>query len=370
MAKPNISFCTGLLFLFLIVVVSCNKKNSTYEITGKLENVSENYFFLSRESGDSLIVDTVSVSPKGEFSFVGAVDTLTEMSLYFNQNTKVTYLLVDKGWRVELKGDVLYPDLISMKGGDVNDDLTAFKNKNRDLLKSRADIAAACGDSLAIKDYVVDLKNINFELSNIAAGYVKANPDKIASVMLINTFFKDESSIPRLDENLALLRGKAADFPLTTSLRRFSEKVKMSAEGAMAPDFILKDIKDKDIRLSAYRGKYVSLIFVSATCRICVFEKQDAIDVYNELKTKKYPIEFITIVKDVEDKLVSDSTTNAVGWPILPVKGGWSAKIFDTYYIREIPYNILISPTGIILGRDIPVQSLPEKMKEYTGGQN
>lgn len=363
MIRSNISFCTGLLFV-LLVLFSCNRKASTFEITGKLDNVSGNYFFISHEVGDSLIVDTIPVSSKGEFSFSGVVDTLTEMSLYFNQNTKVTYLLVNKGWRVEMKGDVLYPDLINIKGGDVNDDLTAFKNKNKDLLKSRADIAASVNDSLAVKDYVVELKNINFELSNIAANYVKDNPDKIASVMLINSFFKDESSIPRLDENLALLKGKAADFPLTANLKRFRDKVKMSAVGAVAPAFSIEDTKGKKINLSDYRGEYVSLSFVSTTCKVCMAEKKDAIDVYNELKSKKYNIEFITVVKDREDVPV-DSIANALKWPVLPVSGGWSALLFDTYYIREIPYNLLISPTGIILDRDFPILVLPKKMEEY-----
>lgn len=363
MIKSNISFYTGLFFVFL-VLFSCNRKTSTFEITGKLDNISGNYFFISHEVGDSLIVDTIPVSSKGEFSFSGAVDTLTEMSLYFNQNTKVTYLLVNKGWSVELEGDVLYPDLISIKGGDVNDDLTAFKSENKDLLKSRADIAAAGNDSLAVKDYVVELKNINFELSNIAADYVKANPDKIASVMLINTFFKDESSIPRLDENLGLLKGKAADFPLTANLKRFRDKVKMSAIGAVAPGFSMEDTKGKKINLSDYRGKYVSLSFISTTCKVCMSEKKYAADVYNELKSKKYNIEFITIVKDIEDASV-DSIANSVKWPLLPVKGGWSANLFDTYYIREIPYNILISPTGVILDRDYPILDVPKKMEEY-----
>ncbi|MDR1092279.1 MAG: redoxin domain-containing protein [Prevotella sp.] len=362
MIKSNISFCTGLFFVFL-VLFSCNRKASTFEITGKLDNISGNYFFMSHEAGDSLIIDTIPVSSKGEFSFSGAVDTLTEMSLYFNQNTKVTYLLVNKGWHVDLKGDVLYPDLINIKGGDVNDDLTDFKNKNKGLLKSRADIVAAGNDSLAVKDYVVELKNINFELSNIAANYVKANPDKIASVMLINTFFKDESSIPRLDENLGLLKGKAADFPLTANLKRFRDKVKMSAIGTMAPIFSTEDTKGKKINLSDYRGKYVSLSFISTTCKICMAGKKDVIDVYNKLKSKKYNIEFITVVKDIEEAPV-DSMASSVKWPVLPVKGGWSANLFDTYYIREIPYNILISPTGIILERDYPVLVLPGKMEE------
>lgn len=341
-----------------------------YEISGKLENVTGNYFLMSHESGDSVLIDTIPISAKGEFSFKGVVDTLTEVSLYFNQNTKSTYLLIDKGWNVELEGDALYPDLINIKGGSVNDDITAFKTKNKDLLKTRADILNAAekkspdNDTLKVKDYVVELKNINFELSNIAANYVKSNPDKIASVMLINTFFKDETSIPRLDENLALLRGKAADFPLTDNLKRFRDKVKLSSVGAVAPNFKLKDLKGKDVQLTDLRGKYVLLSFASTTCEVCKYEKKDAVVVYNELKKQKKNIEFITIVKDIEDAPISKNITDSVKWTVIPVNGGWSAKTFDTYYIREIPYHVLISPTGVILERDFPIFALSKKMDE------
>lgn len=373
MSKSNISRFTGLIILFVIILVSCNKKSTMYEISGKLENVTGNYFLMSHESGDSVLIDTIPISAKGEFSFKGVVDTLTEVSLYFNQNTKSTYLLIDKGWNVELEGDALYPDLINIKGGSVNDDITAFKTKNKDLLKTRADILNAAekkspdNDTLKVKDYVVELKNINFELSNIAANYVKSNPDKIASVMLINTFFKDETSIPRLDENLALLRGKAADFPLTDNLKRFRDKVKLSSVGAVAPNFKLKDLKGKDVQLTDLRGKYVLLSFASTTCEVCRYEKKDAVVVYNELKKQKKNIEFITIVKDIEDVPISKNITDSVKWTVIPVNGGWSAKTFDTYYIREIPYHVLISPTGVILERDFPIFALSKKMDELAG---
>lgn len=344
-----------------------------YEISGKLENITGNYFLMSHESGDSVLVDTIPISTKGEFSFKGIVDTLTEVSLYFNQNTKSTYILIDKGWNVELQGNALYPDLIHVKGGNVNDDITAFKTKNKDLLKTRADILNAAekrgpdNDTLKVKDYVVELKNINFELSNIAANYIKSNPDKIASVMLINTFFKDETSIPRLDENLALLKGKAADFPLTENLKRYRDKVKLSSVGAVAPNFKLKDLKGKEVQLTDLRGKYVLLSFASTTCEVCRYEKKDAVIAYNELKKQKKNIEFISIVKDIEDIPISKNIADSVKWTVLPVNGGWSAKTFDTYYIREIPYNVLISPTGVILERDFPIFSLPKKMEELTG---
>lgn len=362
----------GIVTLCATVMISCDKKaTSKYEISGKLENLTGNYFLMSHEVGDSVVIDTIPINAKGEFSFKGTVDTLTEMSLYFNQNTKSTYILVNKGWDVELKGDALYPDLINVKGGDVNDDLTTFKNQNKELLKNRADILIAAdrknsdnNDTLKVKDYVVELKNINFELSNIAANYIKTNPEKIASVMLINTFFKDESSIPRLDENLALLKGKAVDFQLTADLKQFRDKVKRSSIGAIAPVFNLKDTNGKNVQLSDFKGKYVLLTFASTTCEVCKLEKKDAVKVYNELKKQKKNIEFISIIKDIEDEPISKIFTDSVKWTIIPVKGGWSAKEFDTYYIREIPYNVLISPSGNITDRDFPVTALIKKMDE------
>lgn len=373
MLKLNIARFTGLTLLLVAIVTSCSKNPKEFKITGKLDNVTGDHFFMSHEAGDSVFIDTVAINAKGEFSFRSEIDTLTEFSLYFNKNTKSTFVLADKGWKVELKGDVLYPDIIDVKGGDVNDDLTSFKDKNKALLKSRADILNTAEnnlkneDSLVVKDYVVELKNINFELSNIAAAYVKANPDKIASVMLINTFFKDETSIPRLDENLSLLKGKAVDFPLTQELKNFRDKIKLSAVNAYAPGFSLKSMQDKTVQLSDFRGKYVLLLFAATTCDVCRDEKQDAVDVYNELKKQKKNIEFVSIVKDSEQVPIAENIGDTIKWNILPVKGGWAAKPFDTYYIREIPYNILISPTGIILERDLPIRAVLNKMEELTG---
>ena len=362
---------TGLASLLIsIILSSCGKKTDSFEISGTLENVTGDHFFMSHEMGDSLIIDTISINQKGKFSFKGKVDTLTVMSLYFNENTKNTCLLVDKNWNVEMKGDMLYPDLIEVKGGEVNENLTDFKNKNKELLKSRTDILKEAeqstlnNDSLPVKDYVVELKNINFELANTAESYIKANPEKIASVMLLNTFFKDEASIARLDECLNLLKGKAIDFPVTADLKSFRDKVKLSAVGSYAPHFSIKNLDDKTVQLTGFRGKYLLLSFVGTTCEVCRQEKKDAIAVYNKLKKEKKNIEFVSIVKDTEQTPLSKNISDSVKWDILPVDGGWGARIFDSYYVREIPYNILISPTGYILERDIHILALPGKLDE------
>lgn len=358
----------GLILILLATTFSCKKNTTGFDMSGKLDNVEGTSFLAAYESGDSLIIDTVFID-KGQFSFRGSVDTLTIVRLYFNKNTKVPdlFVFVDKGWNVKLKGDVTYPDLIEVKGGNINEDLSAFKKENAELLKSRAQILeAASRDTSSTKDakkYIVELKNLNFELSNIAAKYIAANPDKISSVVLINTFFKDEALITRLDENLALLKGDAATFPLVDDMKEFSNKIKMSALGAVAPNFSLKDLNGKFVSPSQYRGKYLFLSFVSTTCDVCNEMRPEFVKVYNDLKKNKDNIEFVTVVIDVEDEAITKSVRDSVKWAMLPDYGSWASKVFALYNIREVPYNILISPDGLILERDLPITLLPEKIK-------
>ena len=355
---------------------SCKGDPNAFEINGRLDNVEGSYFLASHEKGDSIIIDTIQISKEGDFSFAGKIDTLTTMCLYLNRDTDTPsylYVFVDKGLDIDIKGDAFLPDLVKVNGGDINNDLTDFKKENEELLKSRAQIlGSALDDSLEVKgvngekNFVMNLKNINFELSNIASDYVKKYPEKIASVMLINNFFKDEASIPRLDETLELLKGKAANFPLTEELKQFSAKIKMSSVGVQAPYFSLKDNKDKQFNINQFRGKYILLSFLSTDCDVCHDEKAEAIAVFEEMKKKKENIEFVSVIKDIEDISIKEAYSDSLKWTLLPEYGGWAGKTFDLYNIREIPYNILISPTGVILERDVQLDLLSAKLKELT----
>lgn len=366
---PTIAVLTSLL-LIIFLLASCEKDPSAYKISGKLDNVIGDRFYLSYEKGDTIVIDTIPINSKGEFSLEGNIDTLTVMSLYFNNNTRSTFILVDKGWNVKMQGDILLSDLLEIKGGEINNDITAFKEENKELLKSRAELLNLAEekvnstDSVIPRDYVGDLKNINFELSNVAEAYIQANPKKIASVMLLNIFFKNESTVSRLDENLEILRDAAADFSVTHELKAYAKKVKASAVGSIAPVFSHEDLSGKSVRIFDFKGKYVLLSFASTTCSVCLQEKENAIKIYNQLKKEDIKFEFITIVKDIEQEPISENITDSVKWHILPVKGGWSAQPFEDYNIHEMPYNILISPSNHILERDIDILALPKKVEE------
>ncbi|NDV68883.1 DUF4369 domain-containing protein [Dysgonomonas sp. 25] len=373
MLKTNI-YALFIILLAGFIFASCDEEKApdSFEMTGKLENLTAPYFIAVREHSDSIIVDTVRVDEKGLFSLKGSIDTLTVVSLYFNNNSEYAFALLDKGWNINITGDVLYTDLLAVKGGDINDNLTAFKKENSALLKKRTDILKNIDDNSYLEEeglspespQVTELRNVNFELSGVAADYVRNNPDKISSVMIINAFFKHETTIPLLDESLALLRGKAATFELTRSLVAYSNKIKRSAVGNIAPEFSRNDITDKNFRLSSLRGKYVFLMFVSTTCEMCDAQRPDVIELYTNLRKKVSNIEFVTVVINTEEVPISKEIQRSVKWSLIPENGGWSSDLLDIYNVRALPFYMIILPNGNIAHRDISLYSTEELIDE------
>lgn len=369
MIKRSITAIITLALAFIFSFTSCQDNSTEYQVSGSVENAMGDKFYISYEKGDSVFIDTINID-NGKFSFRGEVTKPSIISLYFNENSKSTFIFVDKGWNVKIKGNLLFPDLLEIKGGDINNDLTDFKNKNKELLISRSKLLAeeedrSNKDSLSFKNYVLNLKNINFELSNLAEAYIQTNSEKIASVILLDLFFRDETSVSRLEENIKLLKGAAAEYPLTQELKNYAQLVKKSAIGAKAPSFSEKELGGKEVSINDFKGKYILLSFVSTTCHSCIEEKHDAVKVYEEMKKNNKNIEFVSIVKDTEQKALTSNITDSVKWHILPVSGGWSAKTFKDYRITEIPYNILISPLGTIVERNIHILALPQKFDEH-----
>ena len=349
-----------ILITSLLFLVGCDEKKDYFTIKGSLTNLDAPYFFIAMEVSDSILVDTIRVDKQGMFSYKGNVDTLTIASLYFDKGAWSTSVFVNKQWDINIKGDVNRPDLIRVEGGNVNDDLTAFKKANDELLRSRVEILIKINEATSpeiIQTYSAELKNINFNLTNNARSYVEKHPDKIASVVLTQDFFKNDSSVEQLDTLLSLFKGQAVDFSLTDDLRKFSDKVKLSRVGAYAPHFVLKN-GDKELNISKHRGKYLYLTFASENGEVYKNSLPVMADVYKKLKNKN--VEFASVVINS----VEENCPDSIKWPVFYDKKNWAAKSIDLYNVTELPYSILISPEGRILERGMTVANLPEKIEE------
>ncbi|HOV70589.1 DUF4369 domain-containing protein [Anaerorudis cellulosivorans] len=343
---------------------SCKDENKV-TIKGEISNLDYPYVIVTHFSTDVLTVDTLKIGNKGQFNYRTSIDTLTIFTFYFNNYNSSAIVFADKGEKISIKGDATLPDLIQVNGNEINDDLTLFKKENEALLKQRAELLNNMKIDrmentnqgiLSENEKIVRLNSLNHELTQKAEDFVRKNPSKIASVILINNLFRDTENPTTLERVLKYLEGEASNFPLTEDLRMHCNKVKLSAEGAHLPYFQLVDTKNDTIRSIDFSGKYVVLSFLSASDK----ESKEEINVlkneYNNLN--KDSVQFISIYIDSEKYPITTISNDSIPWITVAEKKSWASDIVKTYNIHYVPYNILISPDGTIKRRNIPAHEV------------
>ncbi|HKQ37047.1 MAG TPA: redoxin domain-containing protein, partial [Verrucomicrobiae bacterium] len=120
-------------------------------------------------------------------------------------------------------------------------------------------------------------------------------------------------------------------------------------KGKSAPDFEVKTLDDKTIKLSDFRGKYVLLDFWAVWCGPCVAETPHLKETYNAFKSDSR-FAMIGLILDPDMAAPRKyAKTNALGW-IHGFLGEWSkTDVPNRFGVESIPSIFLIGPDGNVI---------------------
>ena len=356
-------------FIIFLIALSCNKGDGTV-IKGNISNISESFILASYLSSDSLIIDTIPVY-NSKFNYNVDIDTLIAFSLYMNEGSTVVF--ADKGQTVTVKGDAQFPDLIKVNGNEINNDLTAFKSDNQDLLKQRGQLLSnlhivretdsSRNNSLSRREDISNLNLLNHELTLKAEEYIKENPTKMSSLILINNFFTNSDTPKSLERVLGYLEGEVVENNVAKRLQMYSRKLNRSAEDASIPYFQLTDKEGELINSNTFNGKYLLLSFVSNAG----IESRETVELLkNEYEVlSNDSIQFVSVYID-SDNYPIEVEHDSIPWIVVTEDRGWGSDIVDLLNIQYIPFNILINPEGTIMLRNVPAQEVAEMVTRST----
>ncbi|MBS5485858.1 MAG: redoxin domain-containing protein [Parabacteroides merdae] len=363
-----------LLVVGIIVSLSSCGGDIAYRIEGKLTNLEDQTLYAVFENEDIKVVDTVTCGKPGEFLIEKKQGDFREVTIFFADKMHWVTAYLEKGEKVTITGDVDYPAMLRVKGGRINDRLSAIRKEMAPLLKEQADLIRQLNkknrenlnSSIEEADMASRLANVNHLLSEEAAAAIKKYPDEEASVVLIQHYFNHPDDTRQMDELLAVLNPKLNDFYLVRKLQEYSTRAKRTALGAEAPGFNVKNIYGTPVSLDSFPKKYLLLAFTAPWCDMCQTE-----DLYLDEVAMKYPKEKVDMLlvsldddqAEVRKVLAKDS----IGWNLVTDSAGQAAMLVDLYNVSALPRCFLIDEEGkIILKTDngVEIKQTLEKLME------
>lgn len=359
--------CTALL-------CACQPAQKQTTITGTLTGMESdtlivNYFAVSDLSRRTLNTDTVALQ-EGKFTCQLENDSVPmEVYFYAKPRNGTPMKLLRKsmgvvafpGETVELSGSM---DEYHMKGNAFHqayEEVRALCKPYEDKMHEITQVIMGMQSNGTLTPERLDslrqiYEPINADMKKVKEDYIRQHPDEDISVYLISDLGKEAGDF------LDLIGEKAQNGPMAPLYKAMKEAIerqkareearKNMVEGAVAPDFTLKDLQGKDLTLSSLRGKYVVLDFWGSWCGWCIKGVPDMKKYYEKYKDR---MEILGVdCRDTEEKWKAAVEKYELPW--LHVRNTDETDITVKYGIQGYPTKIVIDPEGkvakIVIGED------------------
>ncbi len=372
-----------ILLVAALLPMLAKAQSNTFTITGKIGHLSTparvylDYTDLLNEGGKEDSADVIN----GTFKFTGnlegvatcrmalahngdgkmkAVYTGDAIYFQFGKNEHVVISSKDSLSNAKFTGSKIHAEEDAYNkviGGTV---MAITKMANFDFSQGTE---AQRADSNFLKQVDQQFRKRLSDRTEKQLQFAKEHPNSVFGLIALSEAVNFKRDMSEIAPVYNALNVKYRDSKKGKELDQRIKSVQLTAKGAEAPVFSMKDVNGQSVSLKDLRGKTVLLEFWASWCSPCRAENPNLKEQYKLYKEKGFEILGVSLDSDKkkwEDAIAKDG----IPWIHVSDLKGWSNEAGILYGVSGVPAGFLIGPDGKIIGKDLRGESLNAKLAE------
>lgn len=258
---------------------------------------------------------------------------------------------------------------VSVKGSKAHEAYLQLKQKLKPLDDRMSDLSKQYSDlyqkkdTAAMKALEPAFDAIDEDMKSVYADYVKANPRSPVAIYAINQVAGWDVNPDKVEPLLNLLPVQSRDLPSAKLLTGKLDVAKKTGIGRMAMDFTQNDTLGNPVSLSSFKGKYVLVDFWASWCGPCRAENPNVVKAFNTYRDKGFQVLGVSLDQpNGREKWLKAIHDDNLTWTHVSDLKFWKNAVAVQYGIQAIPQNLLLDPTGKIIGKNLRGEELNKKL--------